>query len=168
MSQLEEEDMQTQPTDVCRLMRNSIDFINKAYNGKVIKINDACEKDHLIANANGLLQDVFDNILINSIKYNEHPNIEISIKASRILFDDTNFIKMEFSDNGIGVPDDRKEIVFKRGNRELKGSKGMGIGLSLVKKIMKGYNGKIWVEDKVKGDFSKGSNFILLIPEISE
>ena len=44
----------------------------------------------------------------------------------------------------------------------------MGIGLSLVKKIMKGFNRKIWVEDKVKGDFSKGSNFILLIPEISE
>lgn len=73
---------------------------------------------------------------------------------------------MEFIDNGIGVPEDRKEIMFKRGNRELKGSKGMGIGLSLVKKIIKGYNGKIWVEDKVKGDYSQGSNFILLIPEI--
>lgn len=73
---------------------------------------------------------------------------------------------MEFIDNGIGVPEDRKEIMFKRGNRELKGSKGMGIGLSLVKKIIKGYSGKIWVEDKVKGDYSQGSNFILLIPEI--
>lgn len=73
---------------------------------------------------------------------------------------------MEFSDNGIGVPENRKEIIFKRGNRELKGSKGMGIGLSLVKKIIKGYNGKIWVGDKVKGDYSQGSNFILLIPEI--
>lgn len=73
---------------------------------------------------------------------------------------------MEFSDNGIGVPEDRKEIIFKRGNRELKGSKGMGIGLSLVKKIIKGYNGKIWVEDKVKCDYSQGSNFFLLIPEI--
>ena len=38
-----------------------------------------------------------------------------------------------------------------------------GALLSLVKKILDGYNGKIWVEDKVKGDYSKGSNFILLI-----
>jgi len=51
-------------------------------------------------------------------------------------------------------------MIFKRGNRELKGSKG----LSLVKKILKNYKGKIWVEDKVKGDYSKGSKFVLLIP----
>ena len=41
----------------------------------------------------------------------------------------------------------------------------MGIGLSLVKTIIDSYEGKIWVEDKVKGDYTKGSNFILLIPE---
>ncbi len=55
-------------------------------------------------------------------------------------------------------------MIFKRGNRELKGSKGMGIGLSLVKKILKSYKSKIWVEDKVKGDYSEGSKFVLLIP----
>lgn len=41
----------------------------------------------------------------------------------------------------------------------------MGIGLSLVKKIIKDYNGKIWIDDKVKNDYTKGSNFILMIPE---
>ncbi len=165
LSQLEEESIHTKPTEICKLMQNSIDFLTKTYDDKKIIVNDVCEEDHLIANANDLLQDVFDNILINSIKYNENPTIEIVIKVSKTLVDRKKFIKMEFSDNGIGVPDDRKEIIFKRGNRELKGSKGMGIGLSLVKKIMKGYDGKIWVEDKVKGDYSQGSNFILLIPE---
>ncbi len=165
LSQLEEESIHTKPTEICKLMQNSIDFLSKTYDDKKIIVNDVCEEDHLIANANDLLQDVFDNILINSIKYNENPTIEIVIKVSKTLVDGKKFIKMEFSDNGIGVPDDRKEIIFKRGNRELKGSKGMGIGLSLVKKIMKGYDGKIWVEDKVKGDYSQGSNFILLIPE---
>ena len=42
----------------------------------------------------------------------------------------------------------------------------MGLGLALVKKIIDNYNGKIWVEDRVKGDHSKGSNFVLLIPEV--
>jgi signal transduction histidine kinase len=41
----------------------------------------------------------------------------------------------------------------------------MGLGLSLVKKIIDSYKGQIWVEDKIKGDFTKGSNFIILIPE---
>jgi len=43
----------------------------------------------------------------------------------------------------------------------------MGLGLSLVKKIIEKYHGKIWVEDRVKGAQSKGSNFIVLIPEVN-
>jgi len=72
---------------------------------------------------------------------------------------------MEFLDNGIGIQDDKKKILFKEGYRKLKGSKGMGLGLSLVSKILNTFNGKIWVEDRVKGDYTKGSKFILLLPE---
>ena len=42
----------------------------------------------------------------------------------------------------------------------------MGLGLSLVKKIIQKYEGKVWVENIVKDDYSKGSNFIILIPEV--
>jgi signal transduction histidine kinase len=42
----------------------------------------------------------------------------------------------------------------------------MGLGLSLVKTIMDSYKGRVWVEDKLKEDFTRGSNFILLIPEL--
>ena len=40
----------------------------------------------------------------------------------------------------------------------------MGIGLSLVKKIIESYNGKIWVENHVENDYTQGSNFIVEIP----
>ena len=36
-----------------------------------------------------------------------------------------------------------------------------------VKKIIESYDGEIWVEDRVKGDHLKGSNIILLIPEVT-
>jgi len=47
-----------------------------------------------------------------------------------------------------------------------KSTHGMGLGLSLVKKIIQKYEGKVWVENRVKDDCSKGSNFIILIPEV--
>jgi len=41
------------------------------------------------------------------------------------------------------------------------------LGLSLINIILEKYNSKIWVENVVKDDFSKGSNFILLIPKVN-
>jgi signal transduction histidine kinase len=43
--------------------------------------------------------------------------------------------------------------------------KGMGFGLSLIKKIIDSYYGEIWVEDRIKGDYTQGSNFVFLISE---
>jgi len=41
----------------------------------------------------------------------------------------------------------------------------MGIGLSLVAKFLDLCEGKIGVEDSIKGDYTQGSNFIIQIPE---
>jgi len=42
----------------------------------------------------------------------------------------------------------------------------MGFGLTLVKILINSFEGKIWVEDNVKGDYTQGSNFVLIIPEV--
>ena len=67
---------------------------------------------------------------------------------------------MEFLDNGLGIHGKMKEIIFLRADNTLR---GMGLGLSLVKKIIGKFDGKIWVEDKVDGDYTKGSNFIVVV-----
>ncbi|MFX1568603.1 MAG: PAS domain S-box protein [Promethearchaeota archaeon] len=166
LSKLKEKETHICPTEICPLMSNSIDFITKTFNDRKITVNLICDQDHLKVNANELLQEVFENILINSVRYNENHTVDINIIITKVHIEGKKCIKFEFRDNGIGVPDDRKQIIFKHGNRNLKGVKGMGLGLSLVKKILKTFNGKIWVEDKVNGDFAQGSNFIFILPEL--
>ena len=117
-------------------------------------------------NANELLLDVFENILINAVNYNENAEINIQIRLSKVQSDDLNRCKVEFIDNGIGISEERKKGIFHRGYSKEKSVKGMGFGLSLVKRIIERYDGKIWVENKEKDDHTKGSNFVIMIPEV--
>jgi len=68
---------------------------------------------------------------------------------------------LKFQINGIGIEDVRKEDIFQRSYTKDKKVRGMGLGLSLVYKIIKSYKGKIWVENRFIQDYSKGSNFIV-------
>ena len=70
-------------------------------------------------------------------------------------------------DDGIGIEDSRKELIFQRAYSRKSIGSGIGLGLSLVKKIIESYKGDIWVEDKVKGDHTQGSKFIILIPQMN-
>ena len=109
---------------------------------------------------------MFENILINAIRHNNNAQVEIIVRVSKFQENKTDYVKIEFIDNGMGIEDSQKDIIFQRGYEEGKSTSGMGLGLSLVKKILQIYDGKIWVEDRVKGNPSEGSNFIVLIPEV--
>ncbi|MHA2181298.1 MAG: PAS domain S-box protein, partial [Promethearchaeota archaeon] len=166
LSELEDEEIITKTVEINEYMTKAINFVKRAYEGRNVKIIYENVDEKHFTNANELLQDVFENVLINGIKYNENPDIEIFIKIDMQKIEAKNYIKIEFIDNGIGVSDERKEVIFSKGNRELKGSKGMGLGLSLVSKIIDIFKGEIQVQDKIQGDYTKGSNFIILLPEI--
>jgi len=165
LSQIEHIQTPIQSIEVFSFLQEAIEYTQKGIKGRKINLQiDSPFKTYNIK-ANELLLDVFENILINATRYNDNPTIEILIKISKIQKNGIKFLKMEFKDNGIGITDDRKKIIFQKGYKEEKQSKGMGFGLTLVKKIIESYNGQIWVEDKIKGDYTKGSNFIVIIPE---
>jgi signal transduction histidine kinase len=96
--------------------------------------------------------------------HNEHLIIKVLIRLSDLYKHGQNYLKIEFIDNGIGISDGMKKNLFEPKKFEGMEGKGMGIGLTIVKMIIESYKGKIWVENAVPGDHSKGSNFVLLIP----
>ncbi|KKK45609.1 hypothetical protein LCGC14_0998090 [marine sediment metagenome] len=146
-------------------IEKAVKYVEECYKEKNLKITIDAENRSYNVIANELILDVFENVLINAVKYNDNTEIEIIIKISKEKKDKRNFTKFEFMDNGIGIQEERKQNVFERTNR--KSFNGMGLGLSLVNHIISKYEGHIWVEDRVKNDYTKGSNFVILIPEVT-
>jgi len=111
---------------------------------------------------------LFENILRNSIVHNDNSIVKIQIKGSKELIDETGYVKFIFIDNGNGIPDSIKDKIFLRGLEKNDDIGGIGLGLTLVNKIIENLDGKINVEDKVNGDYSQGSIFTILIPTIEK
>lgn len=103
---------------------------------------------------------ILENIIENSIKYNNiFPHIKIHSKIFK-----TGVVYV-ITDNGIGIPIESQEEIFKLGKRlSIKSDlPGTGIGLWACKKIMALYGGEIWVHSQIH----KGSNFYIFIPHAS-
>ncbi len=165
LSKLEESKIVAESISVSEYVQDAIDLTIKSFPFKKIDFNiEGLLKESVLIQANPLISDVFQNLLFNAVNYNDNSTAEIKIKASNLEKENKKFLKIEFLDNGVGIPDEKKATIFQRAYREDKSVRGMGIGLSLVKKIINSYGGEIRVEDKVKGDHTKGSNFILLVP----
>jgi len=158
----------TNPTDFYSILKEAINFIQKNFQDRENNINIESLDENGYVNADELILDIFENILINSILHNFNSVITILIKITETQKSNKKFIKFEFIDNGIGISDARKRKMFGGDHNKDKNIKGLGFGLSLVKKIVERYQGEIWIEDRIKGDYTKGTNFIILIPKAVE
>ena len=164
-SRLEDEEITLEKFEILPLLEKKVGQIKELFQNKDLSIQIKSTEDHIYAYANDLLGEVFENLLFNAIKHNINMPLEILIRLTREHIKNTPYIKMEFIDNGKGIVDSRKETLFQGDFSFKRSVNGMGLGLSLVKKIIDLFKGKIWVEDRVKGDHTKGCNFIILLPE---
>jgi signal transduction histidine kinase len=166
LSELEELEEPLKSIDICNLLKKAIGDLRNSYQSHSIAIKVNSPSNNIVIQANDLLLEVFENLLMNAVKHNENSAIEIIIRISEEQREGLDYLKIEFVDNGIGIEDSRKMTIFTRGSKENNYIGGMGIGLSLVNLIVERVKGKIWVEDRFKGDSTKGSNFIVLLPAI--
>jgi two-component system phosphate regulon sensor histidine kinase PhoR len=162
---MESMDIPLKPINIKTLIESACKDIRSRFQNKDLKISIEITRGPYTVKGGDLLLDVFENILINGCIHNDAETIQLWIKASKIRKHGEKFIKIEFKDNGIGIKEERKESIFKRGFKKEKSRGGMGLGLSLAKRIIRKYGGQIRVENRIKGDPTQGSNFIILIEE---
>jgi signal transduction histidine kinase len=110
------------------------------------------------------LRDVFFNVINNSAKYGEQRAVEVVVRPDSI--GQVRYWRVEVRDQGKGIPEERKPLLFKRFENldTAMAAESHGLGLSVVKALVDRYQGKVWVEDRVKGDNTKGSTFVIMLP----
>jgi PAS domain S-box-containing protein len=104
------------------------------------------------------LRQVFQNLIANALKYQDHgpPLIHISAISRDAVW------CFSVEDNGIGIDPQYKEKifgVFKRLNIDRKYN-GTGIGLAICQRVVERYGGRIWVESEL----GKGATFFFSVP----
>jgi signal transduction histidine kinase len=111
-----------------------------------------CDKD--------LITQVLYNLMSNAIKFVEPEKGLVQIK----VYTDLDEIQIVVSDNGKGVPDELKELIFDKffqaKNQTIKKPQGSGLGLAISKRIVELHGGKIWVENTPGG----GARFNFTLP----
>jgi signal transduction histidine kinase len=104
---------------------------------------------------------VISNLLDNAIRYNV-PNGEVVVAVERVK--EQPFIKISVKDTGVGIPADEINRLFEKFFRAENAvkiySEGSGLGLYIVKNIVKRHGGEIWVESEI----NRGSTFYFTLP----
>jgi len=155
--------MNLKPVDLVQIVKKVVKSMQPQFLRQSIKIDIETPTgiSPILADEARIMQ-VFFNLVDNAIKYNT-TNGEIRVRVE----EEETSVKIEISDNGIGIPEADLPRVFERFYRVDKGRSralgGTGLGLSIVKHIVKAHNGDI----TVKSTLRKGSAFTLTFPKTS-
>lgn len=118
-----------------------------------------CDEMPVVHGDSTQLLQVFQNLIQNAVKFgpDESPKVHVSAQKNG------NEWVFSVKDNGIGIPAehfDRIFVIFQQLNK--KGPfQGTGMGLAIVKKVIEGHLGRVWVESEV----GVGSTFYFTIPQ---
>jgi len=87
------------------------------------------------------LQQLFQNLINNAVKYNDKEQGWIKVACK----EQSEFWEFSIEDNGPGIPEKYHQKIFQIFQTLDNGKESTGVGLSIVKKIIDMYEGKIWV-----------------------
>ncbi|MBK7978606.1 MAG: PAS domain S-box protein [Ignavibacteriae bacterium] len=143
------------------LVRKTIEILSGFAAKKEISLSVNVDEKIFIQADEGILSQVFNNLVSNSIKFTPKGG-NITISAKKI--NDQQKAEFTVKDNGVGIDEEdlRKLFIIDEKFTTLgtDGERGTGFGLSLVKEIVEKHNGKIYAKSEV----NKGSEFIFTIP----
>nr|MDA3881414.1 sensor histidine kinase [Prolixibacteraceae bacterium] len=153
-------DLKTENTPISQLFDNAIYQLQHLIRLKSININININNEHYTIVDKDIITRVFVNLLSNSVRFTPYKG-KISISTS----EEESHIIFKISDNGPGIPEDQKELIFKKFGQYISNvgsQKGTtGIGLTFCKLALEAHGGSI----HYKTSEEDGTTFYCSLPK---
>lgn len=155
-------DLTPEKNNLLRIANSSIAIVKENAKKKNIEIINLIDENTEFFANDTAVKTILRNLLSNAIKFS-HRQSKVTLKSTPYL-NDNNFIEVTISDNGVGMPSETIEKLFRiETNVTTYGTekeKGTGLGLILCRELVEKNGGRIWVESIE----NEGSTFHFTIP----
>ena len=159
--------LEMQPVDLKLAIGHAIQTVSPVFDQRKHAVSMSLCADHLWALADSVrLEEILVNVLNNAAKYTADGG-RVDVSCEHLREGDRNYAVLRVRDNGVGIEESllpRVFDLFTQADRSLdRSSGGLGIGLSLAKRLVVLHDGTIWAQSEGPG---KGSEFTVKLPLI--
>jgi PAS domain S-box-containing protein len=152
-------EMTFEEINICDLLDSLKAAFEPLASNKKLDIKVKFKEEYILVNADpSKLRRIMVNLISNAIKFTEKGSITLSAKVAK------ECVEISVKDTGIGLMDDEKEFIFEKFRQvdysQRRKYEGIGLGLSIVKKLVEMHNGDVGV----KSEYGKGSVFTFILP----
>src|SRR5215471_244786 len=169
-------ELNVSPLDLSELVRSTVDGVRPAVAGRGLEIE--CVIDPIASMVSGdadRLAQVLSNLLSNAVKFTPDGG-RITVKLNRGLWRSRRIdgpqrghlhecARISVRDSGRGIPSEELERVFERfwrgRNAPARQIGGLGLGLSIARRLVEMHGGDIWAESAGEGS---GATFVVELP----
>lgn len=157
-------ELEPQPLDTPTLIRGALAAVSNLFEarGTVLRV-DVPESVPPILGDRRRVEQILTNLLANAAKYTPSGGL-VEVAASSV----NGHVCVSVADNGPGVPESERDIVFDKFYRgrdaQRRGEAGSGLGLAIVKSLVDLHGGSVRVEESLP----RGARFVVELPRASE
>jgi nitrogen-specific signal transduction histidine kinase len=150
---------QREPAEIAKILDRALGMVASRWKGQPVRVErNYADFLPLVPLDESLCEQAFLNLVQNAYEAMEENGGLLSVELRTATREGREGLELVLSDNGSGVPKELREEIFNPFVTTKK--TGVGLGLSIVSKIVDGHHGSIQVENGEHG----GATFTLFFP----
>jgi signal transduction histidine kinase len=157
-------ELEAQPLDTPSLVRGALAAVSNLFEARGTELRvDVPESVPPIMGDRRRVEQILTNLLANAAKYTPGGGV-VEVTAASV----NGHVTLSVADNGPGVPESERDIVFDKFYRgrdaQRRGEAGSGLGLAIVKSLVDLHGGSVRVEESAP----RGARFVVELPRAGD